>query len=396
MKIICAPDKFKESLSAEQAADAMARGIKRALPGLTDAQIERCPIADGGEGTVDALLSATGGSRRVSRVHGPLHEPVDAAWGLLPGDVTGKQSAVIEMAAASGLFRVPAALRDPTKTSTFGTGQLIKAALNEGVSSILIGIGGSATTDGGAGAAQALGVRFLGADNSELPSPMTGGSLSRVARIDLSQRDARLEKVRLTVACDVTNPLTGPRGAAHVYGPQKGATPAQVLELDAALARLARLLVEQHGIDAAEKPGAGAAGGLGWGLMAMLGATISPGIDLVLHAARFSERAAGAALCLTGEGRLDGQSLAGKACLGVARAAGALGVPTVALVGSLGAEAERTLEHGLSEYRVIGAGLAAEESMRRAGELLELATERLIRERLASLDSHNARVESQP
>lgn len=379
MRVICAPDSFKESLSAADAATAMRRGVLQAMP---DATVDLCPIADGGEGTVAAMLAATDGRAMTTAVDGPTGEPVQATWGMLGN--TEETTAVIEMAAASGLPLVPVAKRDPTRTSTRGTGQLIAAALEAGAKRIIIGIGGSATNDGGTGMAQALGVRFIDANGNAISEPMTGGLLASVAHIDVSGLDPRLAKVRVTAACDVTNPLTGPRGAAAVYGPQKGATPAQVAELDAGLAHLARLLREQHDIDVEPLPGSGAAGGLGGGLVAFLHANLMPGIDLVLDAIGFDARVEGATLCLTGEGKLDGQSLSGKACLGVAQRAAKHGVPTIALVGCLGEDVERTLQAGLTGYHAIGAGLPVEESIRRADELLERATARVVAEFAAS------------
>lgn len=371
MRVILAPDSFKESLGAADAAAAMARGVKRAV---ADAQIDLCPIADGGEGTVEAMLSATDGRPRLTRVTGPLGEPVEARWGVLG---TGDGAAVMEMASAAGLALVPTDRRDPTKTTTHGVGELIRAALDVGAKRILLGIGGSATTDGGTGMAQALGVRFLDAGGNVIKQPMAGGLLASVAKIDMAGLDPRIAATTITVACDVTNPLTGPNGAAAIYGPQKGATPAQVKLLDDALAHLAGLLKEQVGADIQTLPGSGAAGGLGGGLVGFLNATLQKGIGLVLEAVRFEQRVAGCDLCLTGEGRLDGQSLSGKACLGVAQAATRHRVPTIALVGSLGSHAERTLEAGLKAYHVIGEGLPAAESMRRCAELLERAAHKV-------------------
>jgi glycerate kinase len=362
MRVICAPDSFKESLSAVAAAEAMGRGVRRAAAG---AAVDLCPIADGGEGTVDAMLAAMGGRRVVERVLGPTGEQVEAAWGLLPDG-----SAVIEMAAASGLSLVTPDRRDPTRTTTYGVGQLIAAAVNHGCTRILLGIGGSATNDGGCGMAQALGVRFLDSDGRTMTEPISGGMLPRIARIDVA---GRLACPPVVVACDVTNPLTGPDGAAAIYGPQKGASLVQVSELDCGLRHLARLCREQLGRDIEHLPGAGAAGGLGGGAVVHLAATLRSGIDLVLDAVDFDARVRDCTLCLTGEGRLDGQSLSGKACLGVARAAAKHGVPTIALVGCAAPDADRTLAAGLHSYHVIGAGLPADESMRRASELLERA-----------------------
>ncbi|MCC7409945.1 MAG: glycerate kinase [Phycisphaeraceae bacterium] len=376
LKVLCAPNAFKESLSVVEAAKAMARGVRNVVP---DAQVDLCSIADGGDGTSEALVAAAGGQFRISIVHGPLGKPVEARWGLLPGEDASKR-AVIEMAAASGLSLVPQDQRDPTRTTTFGTGQIIAAAIDEGVTEIILGIGGSATCDGGTGCAQALGVRFFDHAGKPLAHPLTGGELSSIARIDTAGRDPRLAAIRLRVACDVTNPLTGPHGAARTYGPQKGATPEQVERLDAGLAHLADRMRVDLGVDVMNLPGAGAAGGLGAGAVAFVGAQLLPGVDLVLDACRFDDRVAGCDLCLTGEGKLDGQTLAGKACLGVAKAAAKHGVPTYALVGAVGPGVDELLHHGLTGYRVIAPDLPARESMRRAAELLEAATSNLVRE----------------
>jgi glycerate kinase len=375
MKVICAPDKFKGSLTAAQAAGALARGVRRARP---DAQVEVCPMADGGEGTVEAFLGSFGPSAaRSTRVCGPLGADTQAAWALV-ADHQERKTAVIEMAAASGLELLPAAQRDPTRTSTRGTGQLIAAALDQGPQTILIGIGGSATSDGGCGCAQALGVEFLDQYARPIDEPLSGGLLSSISRIRIERRDPRLARVRILAACDVTNPLTGPHGAAYVYAPQKGATPRQVIDLDNGLRHLAALWREQLGIDVENLPGAGAAGGLGAGLVVFLGAVLRRGVEVVLEAVDFAARVRGSDLCLTGEGRLDGQTASGKTVSGVAQAAKAQGVPTIALVGALGAGAERTLEHGLAGYELIGPGLPIEESKRRAAELLEAAAARVV------------------
>jgi len=369
MRVICAPDSFKESISAIEAAAAMAEGVRAADAAI---ELDSCPIADGGEGTVDALVAATGGTMRRTRVTGPTGRRVEAAWGVL-GDET---TAVIEMAEAAGLAMTPKHERDPTQTTTFGVGELIAAAMDEGVTRIVLGIGGSATTDGGCATAQALGATCVDANGHVIERPITGGDLAGIAEIDLSGLDPRLGATRIVVACDVTNPLCGPSGAAAVYGPQKGATAEQVESLDAGLAHLARLVGEDH----AETSGAGAAGGLGFGLIAMLGARLRPGVEMVLEAVGFAERAAKADWCLTGEGRLDGTSLSGKACVGVMRAAKQVGTPTIALAGTLGESAERLREAGFAKCVAIGEGLDAAESIRRGPELLRAASERVVRQ----------------
>lgn len=366
MRVVCAPDSFKESMTAGAAARAMAEGVRRVA---ADAVCDLCPVSDGGEGFVEAMLTAAGGQRRVTAVCGPLGEPVDAAWGVLADG-----SAVIEMAAASGMERVPVDKRDPTRTTTFGTGQLIAAALDEGCRRVLVGIGGSATCDGGAGMAQGLGVRFVDAAGMWCADGLGGGALAAVAGVDRSRVHPGLAGAQVLVACDVTNPLCGPDGSAAVYGPQKGATPAQVRELDGGLAHLAAVCA----VDG-QRPGFGAAGGLGFGLVVFAGARLRRGIDLVLEAVGFEDRVAGADLCLTGEGRLDGQSLSGKAVLGVARAAERQAVATWALVGAIGEGGGGAEADGrLAGVRVIGPGLTVAESMRRGPELLAEATAALL------------------
>jgi glycerate kinase len=324
-------------------ADAIARGVRRAMP---EAKVELIPMADGGEGTVEALVAATGGRLTCT---GPLGEPVSAQWGRL-GD--GGSTAVIEMAAASGLALVPPERRNPMLTSTQGTGELILAALDDGADEILVGIGGSATNDGGVGAAQAAGVIFTAANGRPCPVPTTGGMLDQVTAINLAGRDSRIAHATIRVACDVDNPLCGPRGAAAVYGPQKGATPEQVAALDANLAHLAELIERDLGEDVRDLPGAGGAGGLGAGLIAFFDATLQPGVEMVMDAVGFAERIAGADLIITGEGRLDRQSMMGKVIEGVGRAGRAAGVPVVALAGIIGQGAEATAEV-LESYHAI-------------------------------------------
>jgi len=350
MKLLIAPDSFKETLTAMAAAEAIARGWRSARP---EDEIDLCPMADGGEGTVDALVNAAGGQWLATPVSGPLGEPVDATWGKF-GD-----TAVIEMAVAAGLVLVPTDRRDPTRTTTFGVGQLIIAALDAGCKNIIVGIGGSATTDGGAGMAQALGMRFVTsrerklADDHKLPlvaNPfITGGDLAYLASIDRTTIDPRITTAHITIACDVTNPLCGPTGAAAVYGPQKGASPRQVEQLDAGLAHLASLVPD---VDAAA-PGMGAAGGLGFGLVAFCGATLERGIDIIMNAVGFDQRAAKADLVITGEGRIDGQSIQGKTVIGIAKRAAQHNTPTIALVGSRGDDAELCLQHGLREIHAV-------------------------------------------
>ena len=371
MRVICAPDSFKESLSAEAAARAMAAGIEAVAP---DVATDCCPIGDGGEGTASALIAAAHGEHYQTTVMGPFGEPVTAQWGLLEQG----RLAVLEMAAAAGLALVPAKRRNPCLTTTFGVGQLIKAACASGAQRLIVCVGGSATNDGGCGMAQALGIRFFDAAGATIERPITGSMLMTIARIDAQERWRGLDQVDVTVASDVSNPLTGPTGAARMFAPQKGASPDEVEQLDAGLRHLARLIGKDLGLEIPSVPGAGAAGGLGAGLMAFASARISSGIELVLKAVEFSQRVANADLCLTGEGRLDNQSLLGKACMGVAHAAAMHGVPTVALVGSLGPGAGAALNNGLADAIVIGPGLPTAESIRQAPQLIASAAARAV------------------
>lgn len=326
MRVIVAPDKFKGTLTAAEAAAAIALGVRRAAP---DAEVVVTPVADGGEGTVDAAVAA-GFRRVVVTVSGPAGDPVAAAMAVR--GVT----AVIEMAEASGLRALGGGRPDAgtaRTATTFGTGQLIAAALDAGATRVVLGIGGSATTDGGAGMATALGARL--ADGHGRPVGPGGAGLTALATIDVTGFDPRVSGADVTVASDVDNPLVGPHGAAAIYGPQKGAGPAEVAELDAALRRYADVVGAQLGVDPRRAPGAGAAGGLGYGAMVFLGARLEPGIDHLLGLVGFAEALAGADLVFTGEGSLDRQTLHGKAPVGVARAAATAGVPTIALAGQL-------------------------------------------------------------
>jgi glycerate kinase len=366
MRVVVAPDKFEGSLTAGQAAAAMAAGLGRARP---DAEVVRLPLGDGGAGTLDALLAA--GFRRVPvAATGPTGEPVSAAIA-----VAGER-AFVEMAEASGLKRLPGGRRAPLEAGTYGTGELVAAALDQAAREVVLGIGGSATTDGGAGMAAALGARFLDRDGAELPPG--GAALLRLARVDPSGLDPRLRRVRVTVACDVDNPLVGPEGAAHVYGPQKGAGPDDVLLLDSALRRYARVLADDLGLDLAAVPGTGAAGGLGAGAIAFLGAELRPGIELVLELIGFDRAVAGADLVVTGEGKLDAQSLRGKAPVGVARAAAAHGVPVVAVAGVVEVADRELRAAGFEEaHALLELEPDPRRSMAEAGPLLERLAERV-------------------
>lgn len=338
MKIVIAPDSFKESLSAMQVASAIEQGFREIYP---DAQYIKLPMADGGEGTVESMVEATQGHYLYLDVTGPLGTVVQARWGIL-GD--GK-TAIIEMASASGLHHVPAERRNPMLTTSYGTGELILAALDQGVEHIILGIGGSATNDGGAGMLQALGVALL--DKNEEPLLFGGSALRKLARIDAANCDPRLKKVSITVACDVNNPLCGPTGASVVFGPQKGATEEMVAALDSALTVFGKLLQETTGRDVMSTPGAGAAGGMGAALLGLLNAELKPGVEIVINALHLDHLVADANLVITGEGRLDSQSISGKTPIGVARCAKRYHKPVIALAGGLTLDHQIVHEHGL-------------------------------------------------
>jgi glycerate 2-kinase len=344
MKVIVAPNAFKGSLSATQAAKAIARGVREAFP---DADIVEIPVADGGEGTVEALVSAHHGTYEWVNVEGPLGDPVLASYGLIDGGKT----AVVELASASGYVLVSPAMRDPRKTSTYGFGQLLEAARISGAKKVIAGIGSSATNDGGAGMAMALGYRFLDSAGRDLPRG--GAALIRLERIDDSGVNPGWRSVEVMVACDVTNPLTGPEGASAVYGPQKGADPIAVRLLDRALGHLAQVIERQYGKRVADIPGAGAAGGTGAGLMAFLDAKLVSGAALVVDTSGFDRALPGAQLVITGEGRADGQTAYGKAPGEVARRAQAAGIPTVLLAGTKGPGWEALLTKGFSSVTTL-------------------------------------------
>jgi glycerate kinase len=369
MRFVIAPDSFKGSASAREVAQAIAEGLKAALP---DAVCDLVPMADGGEGTVDALVAATGGRIVSVRVTGPLGEPVDAFFGIL-GD---GETAVIEMAAAAGLHLVPPEKRNPMVTTTYGVGELMRAALDAGCRRLIIGIGGSATNDGGAGMAQALGVRLLDEQGNEIG--FGGGALERLARLDLSDFDRRVWDAEILVACDVTNPLTGPNGASAVYGPQKGATPEMVRQLDANLRHYAAVLQRDLGVEVETVAGAGAAGGLGAGLLAFCRAQLRQGVELVIHAVRLPERVQKADLIITGEGCLDFQTGFGKVPHGVAQVAKRYGKSVIALVGQLGEGAERCRQWGIDAcFPILSKPMSEQEAMANAIPLLRRAAEEL-------------------
>ena len=380
MKILFAPNALKGSCGAGAAARALARGARRAVP---QAELVAVPVADGGDGLLELAIDAWGARRIPVRVTGPCFAPVEAALAWVPE----RRLALIEMALASGLALVPEAERNPLLTTTRGTGQLIRAALDLGAETLLVGIGGSATTDGGIGMASALGYRFLDAAGREVAP--TGAGLAALARIDASGADQRLARVDLQAVCDVDNPLTGPRGAAAVYGPQKGASPAQVARLDAGLVNLAALVAEGFPKDSsaelasralAEQPGAGAAGGLGFGLQAFCGARLRPGAELVLEMLEFDRHLVGTDLVLTAEGRLDSQTLAGKAPALVAARARHAGIPCIAIAGSLEPGLPGLADRGFTAVLSLCPGpLSLADAMARTEELLEEAAEQVVR-----------------
>ena len=337
MKIVIAPDSFKESLSALQVAGAIEAGMREVFP---DADYIKVPVADGGEGTVQALIDATGGWRVDQRVTGPLGEPVAAFYGR-----TGDGGAVIEMAAASGLELVPPGQRDPRSATSRGTGELILHALDAGARRFVLGVGGSATNDGGAGMLQALGACLLDADDR--PIGPGGAELARLARIGIEGLDPRLLESEFHIACDVSNPLTGPRGASAIFGPQKGATPAMVDQLDANLAHYADIVARDLGRDERDLPGAGAGGGIALAMVVFLRGRLRPGIEIVTEAVKLDAAVRGADMVITGEGRIDGQTVNGKTPMGVARLAARHGVPVIAIGGGLAPDAGAVHAHGI-------------------------------------------------
>lgn len=360
MKIVIAPDSYKESLSASEVAQAIEKGFREIFP---DAQYISVPVADGGEGTVDAMISATQGSKVVTTVTGPLGEPVTACWGI-SGD--GK-TAFIEMAEASGLALVPNEKRNPLVTTSHGTGELILRALDNGVRNIIIGIGGSATNDGGAGMMQALGAKLTDAAGKEI-SPGGGGLLS-LNNIDISGLDKRLESCVINVACDVTNPLTGDNGASRIFGPQKGADEAMIVELDRNLAHFAQMIKKHLRIDVENAPGAGAAGGMGAALMAFLEADLRSGVEIVTEALNLEEHIHNCSLVVTGEGRMDSQSIRGKVPIGVAAVAKKYRKPVIGIAGSLACDVAVVHQYGIDAvFSVLNSIGTLDEALKNAFE----------------------------
>jgi glycerate 2-kinase len=373
MKIVIAPDSFKESLTSMEVATELETGLRRVWPDVVCIKI---PMADGGEGTVQSLVDATGGDFVECDVKGPMGDVVRAQYGLLGGGKT----AVIEMAAASGLPLVERGKRNPLLASSYGTGELIADALARGCKDFIIGLGGSATNDGGAGMAQALGVKFLDAQGKEIKGAMGGGQLWSVASIDMSGVNPLLKTATINVACDVTNPLTGPKGASHVYGPQKGATPEMVEQLDRNLGHFATIVRRDLKIEIDQVPGAGAAGGMGGAVIAFCNATLKRGIELVVAATKLEDHMAAADLAITGEGRVDFQTAFGKTPSGVANAAKKFNVPVIAIGGGLSDDARGVFEHGIHGLEAATANpMDLDSAIRKSREYLQNAGERVAR-----------------
>lgn len=350
MKFLLAPDSFKESLTAKEAADAMEVGLKKVFP---DAKYIKVPMADGGEGTTQSLVDATGGELFYPLVTDPLGRSINAKLGIL-GDA---DTAIIEMASSSGLGLVALKDRNPLLTTTFGTGELIKAALDKGVKTIIIGIGGSATNDGGAGMVQALGGRLLDKKGKDIG--YGGGSLEDISKIDLSQLDPRIKDVKIEVACDVNNPLTGKTGAAYIFGPQKGASEEMIVTLDENLKKFSDVIKKDLNKDVGDIPGAGAAGGLGAGLMAFLDAKLYKGIDIVVKHTDLKKQMEGADFVFTGEGSIDSQTKYGKTPYGVAMVAKELEIPVVALAGIVGDDVDLLYDYGFDAFISIMNGISS-------------------------------------
>ena len=371
LRIVIAPQAFKQSVSARAAAIAIQSGVLQAVP---EAETVLIPVADGGDGTLAALIDTTGGQYFTAQVTGPLGDTIAAQWGVM-GD---GETAVIEMALASGLALIPDHRRDPRTATTYGTGQLMRAALDAGYTRVIVGLGGSATNDGGTGMASALGARFLDAAGDVLPPG--GAALANLHAIDTSGLHPGLAGATIIGATDVTNPLCGETGASAIFGPQKGATPEMVRELDGCLANLAHVIQSEFGLDVLHTPGSGAAGGLGAGLIAFANCELRSGIDMVCDALDFDRHAATADLVITGEGRADRSTAFDKAPVGIARRSRAFGVPTLLLAGSLGEGYDALYQHGIDAIIPIAEEPATlETSLQNGAELLERAAERALR-----------------
>ncbi len=373
MKIILAPDSFKGNLTSLQVAATLEKGVRRVLP---KANCVKVPMADGGEGTVQSLVDATGGKFLRKRVTGPAGKPVSARYGLLADGKT----AVIEMAEASGLPLVSGRQKNPLNTTTYGTGELMLDAVNRGAKKIILGIGGSATNDGGVGMAQALGVRFLNKQGQEITEYGAGGMINKIASIDMKGLNPLIKKTKVIVACDVNNPLCGKNGASNVFGPQKGATPAMVKTLDANLKHLGAIIKKDLKKNVVNLKGAGAAGGLGAGLVAFTKASMKSGVDIVIEATELNKHLKGADLVITGEGRVDFQTAFGKTPSGVAKAARKNRVPTVAIGGGITDDANGVFKHGIDGLESACArDMSLEEAIGNSKAHLANAAERVVR-----------------
>lgn len=379
MKIVIAPDSFKGSLSAVEVSDAIEKGVKRVLP---DADIVKLPMADGGEGTVEALVSSTNGHIEQKVVRDPLGNEIGAHYGIL-GD--GK-TAVIEMASASGLPLVPPEKRNPLYTTTYGTGELMLAAAEKGCRDFIIGIGGSATTDCGTGMAQALGVSFYDKSGQKIDAYMNGDRLGKTSSIDFSGLSPAIKESRFTVACDVDNPLLGPKGSAYVYAPQKGASPEIVKQLETNMTYFADVLEATIDRKVRHIPGAGAAGGLGAGLIAFVNGTLKPGIEIVLQASKFANQIKGASLILTGEGKIDYQTAFGKTLSGIAREAKKQGIPVIGIGGMIDTDIDNLYEIGINSFfSICNQPMDLQTAMENTDTLLQLISERIMRAVLVRL-----------
>ena len=371
MKILVAPQEFKGSISALSASEAAKNGILRVFP---DAEVVLCPVADGGDGTLETLVEVSGGEVRTCSVQNPIGETIQAQWGAMGDGVT----AVIEMARTSGLALLSLDERDPLNASTYGLGQAISEALNEGFRKFIVGIGGSATNDAGAGMAQALGANLL--DDRGNTISFGGAALTSLQTVDISNMDSRIKDSKFLVACDVSNPLTGEEGASAVYGPQKGATPEMVQRLDDALSNFATVIKRDLKKDVSEMSGAGAAGGLGAGMMAFMGAELKAGVDIVLDTVNLRDKLSSVDLVITGEGGMDFQTIYNKAPIGVARIASEHNIPTIAIAGLLGSNFKIVHEHGIrAATSIVNGPITLEEASDRAFELISDSVEESLR-----------------
>lgn len=379
MRIVIAPDSFKGSLSSKEAADAMELGIRKVI---SEADIVKIPIADGGEGTVLTLVKTLGGEIIKTKVIGPLGETIESYYGVL----NDKETAIIEIANASGLTLVPPEKKNPMLTTSYGTGQLIKTALDSGVKKIVIGLGGSATNDGGVGMAQALGVKFIDKDGRDVG--FGGGQLSKIQKIDMSAIDKRIEEVTIQAACDVDNPLCGPNGASFIYGPQKGADKEMIHILDKNLEHLAEIIKKDLGADIINLPGAGAAGGLGAGLVAFLNAELKKGFDIIANILNLDDYIKGVRVVFTGEGQIDKQILSGKAVYGVAKTAKKYGAYVIAIVGTINDDAYELFGKGIDGMEsIVDKPMTMEEACKTAKQLVERTAERVMRMLLINIQN---------